>query len=107
MTRRAFAGRRELTPPPTRLDQRSNLSPCLPHGPYAFLAKMNQFHVVPATRPCRRAEKTGTGRMSIGRAFATKSPANAGLFNFRDVIFLNIANRRSVVNTAFVKMASI
>jgi hypothetical protein len=83
MTRRAFAGKRELTPPLARLDQRSNLSPCLPHGPYAFLAKMNQFHVVPATRPCRRAEKTGAGRRSKGRAFATKNPANAGLFNFR------------------------
>jgi hypothetical protein len=83
MTRRAIAGKRELTPPPARLDQRSNLSPCSPRGPYAFFAKTNQFHVVPATGPCRRAETTGTGRMSKGRAFATKNPANAGLFNFR------------------------
>jgi hypothetical protein len=83
MTRRAFAGKTELTPPPARLDQRSNLSPCSSHGPYEFLAKRNQFHVVHATRPCRSAEKTGNGRLSNGTAFATKSPANAGLFNFR------------------------
>jgi hypothetical protein len=47
------------------------------------LAKRNQFHVVHATRPCRRAKKTGNGRMSKAKTFATKSPANAGLFNFR------------------------
>jgi hypothetical protein len=83
MTRRTFAGKQELTPPPARLEQRANLSPCSPHGPYEFLAKRNQFHVVHATRPCRSAEKTGNGRLSNGTAFATKSPANAGLFNFR------------------------
>jgi hypothetical protein len=82
MTRRAFAGKRELTPPPARLDQRSDLSPCSPHGPYAFSAKMNQFHVfLPQGYPA--APKNSNGRMSKGRAFATKSPANAGRFNFR------------------------
>jgi hypothetical protein len=29
------------------------------------------------------APKNSNGRMSKGRAFATKSPANAGRFNFR------------------------
>jgi hypothetical protein len=28
-------------------------------------------------------KKTGNGRMSKAKTFATKSPANAGLFNFR------------------------
>jgi hypothetical protein len=55
---------------------------------------MNQFHVVPATRPCRRAEKTGAGRRSKGRAFATKKIRQMPGFSiFGDVIFLNIANR--------------
>jgi hypothetical protein len=83
MTRRAFASKQELTPPPARLEQCSNLSPCSPRGPYEFLAKRSQFHVVHATRPCGHAKKTDYGRMNKGRAFATKSPANAGLFNFQ------------------------
>jgi hypothetical protein len=99
MTRRAFAGKQELTPPPARLDQRSNLSLCSSRGPYAFLAKRNQFHVVHATRPCRSAEKTGIGRLSK-TSHSTKSAANAGLFNFCDFILLNIANRTSAVNPA-------
>jgi hypothetical protein len=43
MTRRAIAGKQELTPPPARLDQRCNLSPCSPHGPYEFWAKEINF----------------------------------------------------------------
>jgi hypothetical protein len=104
MTRRAFAGKQELTPPPARLDQRANLSPSSPHGPYEFFAKRNQFHVVHAKRPCRRTGNTGNARTSKGRAFATKSPANAGLFNFQG---LYIVKRASAVNTAFVSTANI
>ncbi|MGH6847616.1 MAG: hypothetical protein ACREC0_09300 [Methylocella sp.] len=94
MTRRAFAGKQELTPPPARLDQRSNLSPCSPHGPYEFLGKRNQFHVVHAARRCRRAEKTRKGSMSKGSDFATKSPAMPGFSIFGDFILLNIAAYR-------------
>jgi hypothetical protein len=57
LTRQELTGKTELTPPPARLDQRSNPNPCSSHGPYEFLAKINQFHVVHATRPCRSAEK--------------------------------------------------
>jgi hypothetical protein len=91
MTRRAFAGKQELTSLPTRLDQCSNLSPCLPRGPYAFLAKSNQFYVVHATRPCRRAEKTGNGRMSKGRRLCNKKPGKCRAFQFSvNFILLNI-----------------
>jgi hypothetical protein len=43
MTRRDFAGKQELTPPPARLDQRSNLNPSSRHGPYVFWAKETNF----------------------------------------------------------------
>jgi hypothetical protein len=90
MTRRAFASKQELTPPPARLDQRSNLSPCSPHGPYAFSAKRNQIPFMPQGHTAK-PEKLALAA-SKGRAFATKRPANAGRFNFR-------ANRISAVNT--------
>jgi hypothetical protein len=107
MTRRAFAGKRQLTPPPARRDQRSNLSPCSPRGPYAIFAKTNQFHLVPATWPCRRVEKTGAGRFAKEQPFQQKARQMPGFSIFGDFIFVEIANRTSAVNTAFVKMASI
>jgi hypothetical protein len=81
MTRRAIARKQELTPPPARLDQRSNLSPCSRHGPYAFLAKK------PISRRSRHKampprRKRGNGWMCKGRAFATKSPAKCRAFQF-------------------------
>ena len=106
MTRRAFAGKQELTRPPARFDQRSNLSPCSPRGPYEFLAKRNQLHVVHATR-CRRAEKTGDGRMSKEEPLQQKARQMPGFSIFGDLILLNVANGVSPVNTACVKTASI
>jgi len=81
MTRRAFAGKQELTPPPARLDQRSNLSPCSRPGPYEFLGKKKPI----SRRSCHKVmpprRKTGTGRTSKGSAFAAK-PGKCRAFQF-------------------------
>jgi hypothetical protein len=61
MTRRAFAGEKELTPPPAR-NQRSNLSPCSPHGPTRFWPKETNF----------------TSFLPLGHAAAPKIQAPAG-----------------------------
>jgi hypothetical protein len=106
MTRRAFAGMRELTPPPARLDQHSNLSSCSPHGPYEFLGKRSQFHVVHGPRPSRGAEKTGDGHMSKEQPLRQKARQMPGFSIFGDFLLPSIANRGSAVNTALVKTAN-
>jgi hypothetical protein len=60
-------------------------------GHTRFSPKETNFPLfMPQAHAAKR--KTGNGRMSNGRAFATKSPANAGRYNFR-------ANRIAAVNT--------
>ncbi|PNE12439.1 MAG: hypothetical protein CR217_03470 [Beijerinckiaceae bacterium] len=71
------------------------------------MGKRNQFRVVHATRPCRRAEKQTPAALSKGSDFATKSPAIPGFSIFGDLILLIIVNRISAVKTAFVKAATI
>jgi hypothetical protein len=99
MPRLAFAGKQELTQPPAHLDQRSNLSSCSPHGPYEFLGKSNQFHVVHATRPSRRAE--------IEEPLQQKARQMPSFSIFGAFIQQNIACRTSAVNPALVKMPNI
>jgi hypothetical protein len=86
--------RQAVTPPPARLDQRPNLSPCSPDGPYEFLAKRNQFHVVLATRLCRRAKKIGNGPHAQRKSLCNKKPGNCPGFSiFGDFILLDIASQ--------------
>jgi hypothetical protein len=107
MTCRAFAGKRELTPPPARLDQRSNLSPCSRHGPYVFSAKETNFASFMPHGHATAPKQQAPAALSKGSDFATKSPAIPGFSIFGDLILLIIVNRISAVKTAFVKAATI
>ena len=98
MTRRAFAGKQELTPPSARLDQRANLSPCSPHEPHEFLAKKTNFtSFMPqghAAAPIKQA-MAGRAKQKPSQQKARQMP---GFSIFGDFIYLYIANLASAVN---------